>query len=212
MEANDGKFYMSFKDYFEQVEYTDFNRDVLGWYHSSFAIFGDDEPVNRDRVFKDDDTEYNIHTLLIQSPVAQKVQFSTHSYHFKHYHGDCSWGMFSSEVFVERPGDEFINYVGPGSIHQEIIEIEAGTEYEVIVYTHFREDDLLPHDWSVVAWTEKSLVNIRHKDGIQSGSFFNLSLDPEAPIPEEFGEKKEIIPFSLKGAEVYDISPESEVH
>ena len=28
LEANDGKFYMSFKDYVEQVEYTDFNRDV----------------------------------------------------------------------------------------------------------------------------------------------------------------------------------------
>ena len=120
--------------------------------------------------------------------------------------------MFSSEVFVKRPGDEFLNLVNPGSIHQEVIEIEAGTEYEVTVYTNFVEDDLLPHDWSVVAWTEKELVNIRHKDGMPSGSFFNLELDPETPIPENFGERKEIIPFSLKGAEVFDISPDSEVH
>lgn len=49
--ADDGKFYMSFKDYLDQIEYTDFNQDLSGWQHSSFAMFGDDEPINRQPVF-----------------------------------------------------------------------------------------------------------------------------------------------------------------
>ena len=46
--SNDGKFYMSFEDYVNQVEYTDFSRDVQGWIHSAFAMFADDEPINRE--------------------------------------------------------------------------------------------------------------------------------------------------------------------
>ena len=44
---NDGKFYMSFNDYLKYTEYTDISLDVFGWNHSAFAIFGDDEPVDR---------------------------------------------------------------------------------------------------------------------------------------------------------------------
>lgn len=67
--------------------------DVFGWQHSAFAIFGDDEPHNRNTVFPDDPTEYNKHTLFVQSPVEQQVSLSMHSYHPKHYHGACygSW-------------------------------------------------------------------------------------------------------------------------
>jgi len=45
--ADDGKFYMGFEDYVKQIEYTDFNQDLSDWQDSSFAMFGDDEPLNR---------------------------------------------------------------------------------------------------------------------------------------------------------------------
>ena len=44
----------------------------------------------------------------------------------------------------------------------------------------------MPHDWSLVAWSEKEPIQIKHKNGIESDSFFNLKLDSEAPIPQEF--------------------------
>ena len=67
--GDDGKFFMQYEDYVEQLEYTDFNLDVSQMHHSSFVFQDDDEPVNRSTVFADDDREYNIHTLIIQSTV-----------------------------------------------------------------------------------------------------------------------------------------------
>lgn len=64
---NDGKYFMAFADYVKYMETTDISLDVSQMHHSDFAFFGDDEPVNRQRVFKDDQSEYNIHTLLVYS-------------------------------------------------------------------------------------------------------------------------------------------------
>ena len=66
-----------------------------------FAILGDDEPVNRGTVFAEDDTEYNKHTIVVKSPIAQRVQFSLNRYHPKHYHGACADNMdVNTEVLV----------------------------------------------------------------------------------------------------------------
>ena len=94
--------------------------------------------------------------------------------------------MFESEILVQKPEEEDLHLVNPGSIYDEITEIEAGTEIEIKVFTNFKEADLLPHDWSLVVWSDKEPIEIRHKDGIESGSFFNLELAPEVPIPSNF--------------------------
>lgn len=65
---DDGKFYMSFKDYVENMEYTDFNFDVTGWHHSAFAIFGDDEEHNAQDLYEDG-RSFNTHNLFIISDV-----------------------------------------------------------------------------------------------------------------------------------------------
>ena len=86
---NDGKFFMSIEDYIWQIEYTEFNMDVTKWSHSYYSVIGDDEPVNRGAVFAGDDKEYNVHKLQFYSQVDQRVSFSVHRYHPKHYHGVC---------------------------------------------------------------------------------------------------------------------------
>jgi len=43
---NDGKYFMSFEDYLENLEYTDISWDVTGWEHSGFMVFNDNEPYN----------------------------------------------------------------------------------------------------------------------------------------------------------------------
>lgn len=89
MSDDDGKYYMSFNDYIKYTEYTDISRDVYGWSHSAFAILGDDDPVDRQTVFRGDPTEYNKHVLLVESPVDQLVSLSVHAYSIKHYQNMC---------------------------------------------------------------------------------------------------------------------------
>ena len=39
--------------------------------------------------------------------------------------------MFDSEILVKKQGDDFLHLVNPASIHDEIMEVEAGSEFEV---------------------------------------------------------------------------------
>lgn len=107
---------MSFDDYVTNMEYTDFNLDVTGWSHSAYAVFGDDEPYNRQEPWGDG-WEYNVHNLSVISDIDQEVYLSAHTYHFKHYHGACSEGYYDSEIFVRRQEDEYNYLFNPGSIH-----------------------------------------------------------------------------------------------
>ena len=75
------------------------------------------------------------------------------------------------------PGDSSVKFINPGSHHNEPVDFEAEKEYEYIVYTTWLEEDVMPHDWSVVAWAEIESISIRHADGLESSSFFNLDLD-----------------------------------
>ena len=65
---DDGKFFMAFEDYVEQIQYTDFSQDVSTWKHAGFAVFADDEDRNRKELFGDG-VVYNTHNLSISSPV-----------------------------------------------------------------------------------------------------------------------------------------------
>ena len=59
---------MSFDDYLEQLEYTDFNIDVSNLKFASFALFGDDEHINPTEVFGDG-VIYNVHKMILTSPI-----------------------------------------------------------------------------------------------------------------------------------------------
>ena len=85
------------------------------------------------------------------------------------------------------PGTNTLYPVWPGSRHEPLREIPEG-EFEIRIYTHFSEEDLLPHDWSLVTWSEKSKLTITHADGIKSASFRNLALDASIPIITDDGE------------------------
>ena len=91
---------MEFNDYTEQLEYTDLSIDVESWHHVGFAVLNDDAPFNRDTVFDGDSTEYNLHKLLLKSPVKQKTIVTMYLYHWKHYHGQCGKQFELSETEV----------------------------------------------------------------------------------------------------------------
>lgn len=76
--------------------------------------------------------------------------------------------------------------INPGSRHEPVIDMQAGVPLILSVYTTFSEDDLMPHDWSLVAWAEQEAVFIVHEDGLQSASFRYLERDDEIPAPQNF--------------------------
>ena len=111
---------------------------------------------------------------------------SAHSYSFKHYHGLCFESYTQTEVHMELDGDNTLYPVWPGARHRDSILMDAGSTIDVLIYSKFGEVDLLPHDWSVTAWSEISPVSIEHTDGYSSGSFRNLEADSSIPVPAVF--------------------------
>jgi hypothetical protein len=61
-------------------------------------------------------------------------------------------------------------------------EIPKG-EFLIKIFTNFSEEDFLPHDWSLVTWSDKSALTITHDDGIKSDSFRNIAPNSSIPIP-----------------------------
>lgn len=52
------------------------------------------------------------------------------------------------------------------------------------VYTHFSEEDYLPHDWSLIAWAAEKPVTITHQKGFISSSFSIFERDTAIKAPE----------------------------
>ena len=48
--------------------------------------------------------------------------------------------------------------------------MQAGETLDYTMYTHYTSDDLLPHDWSLVAWASQSPVRIDYvnEDGTRN--------------------------------------------
>ena len=73
-----------------------------------------------------------MHPLIIKSPVKQKVVLSMHQYHWKHYHGQCSY-YFSqddsdefSRIMLQKPGENILRQGNPGSTHYFEVELDEG--------------------------------------------------------------------------------------
>ena len=91
-----------------------------------------------------------------------------------------------TEIFLESPNDDWLRYVNPGSYHKDAMDFEAGKEYKYWIYTTFGENDIMPRDWSLVAWADKEPIQITHGGGLESGSFFNVDLDADMELPQNF--------------------------
>ena len=92
-----------------------------------------------------------MHTLIITSSVDQNVLLSVFTYQDKQYYSDCMETYDKSFVYFADPNTSEMHEVNPGSYHADSIAMTAGQELSVRVFSMFDFDDLLPHDWSLVA-------------------------------------------------------------
>ena len=106
---------MSYEDYLTNLEYTDISWDTNGWKHSGFMMHDDTEPYKKTELFGDG-VRYNEHILTIRSPSTQNILGTMHTYHFKHYHGECDQTWGSSEVLVfHKDVENLLMTANPGS-------------------------------------------------------------------------------------------------
>ena len=89
-------------------------------------------------------------------------------------------------MLVKRQEDQYYYVFNPGSIHSGVTYLEAGKPYSVTVLSRFGEADMVPHDWSVVAWAKDMPVQIYHEAGRQSDTFRLLKDADQTDLPQDF--------------------------
>ena len=97
----------------------------------------------------------------------------------KHFHGACGAHFNSDwygEVLLGAPGESMLQIFNPGSYHEDKRVMEEGEKISFTIYSHFVSEDLLPHDWSLVAWSSIEQVEINYVGGKRSDAWEVQSL------------------------------------
>ena len=112
-----------------------------------------------------------------------------------------------TEIFLESPNDEWLRYVNPGSYHRDVVEFKANKAYNYWIYTTWGENDNMPKDWSLVTWSDKQEIEIKHAGGFESKSFFNVDLDANMTLPQNFtdngkADHRKFGPLEINGEQI----------
>ena len=104
----------------------------------------------------------HVDKITVKSDVDQTVYMSAYVYDTQHtrnggcadYMGDSSAWMISSDI------DNEWYYFLHGDAHYKAVEMKAGQQIDLDIYIKFTKENLLPSDYSFVAWASESPVTI----------------------------------------------------
>lgn len=99
--------------------------------------------------------------VVLKSNVAQTVYVSAYTYDMQHIgNGNCGDNRDGSSAYIKSNIDNTWRDFDYMSQHYDAVEMYAGQEMEFDFYVEFKAKNLLPTDYSFVAWAEKEPVNI----------------------------------------------------
>ena len=145
-------------------------KDVENWKRTQFAKFADDKPYYQQKKTESDPILYNTYTFELTSSERQYVYISLYTYGQIYYPGECYSRSdtinekYLRGVFIRTSRSTDLQKVElfPGVYHFDKVKMNLDEEpVRVEVYTHFSEDDLLPHDWRLVVIGQESEVEIK---------------------------------------------------
>ena len=73
------------------------------------------------------------------------------------------------------------------AFHGETLNMAAGDSVEITVQVEWGSDDLVPHDFSVVAWSTAEPVTLTVGENHSSQSFPNYKLESDVTLHGLFG-------------------------
>ena len=119
--------------------------------------------------------------ISVTSKVAQKVYVSAYIYNDQHYsNGGCSQERRdndNSSMWLYNAEFGGWNGFKYSAFHSEGIDMYAGQTLVMEMEVTFGEEDMLPSDYSVVAWAEKQEVQMTSTGDDQDTTFPNFELD-----------------------------------
>lgn len=99
--------------------------------------------------------------MTIESKDAQTVYISVYTYDSQHIrNGACDNFSSNSQVtFTHERWNTRLNVLW-GQNHADPVKMSAGEKFNIDVKAMWSDEDLMPHDFSVVVWAEKSPVKM----------------------------------------------------
>ena len=148
-DANDGMWYIALEDFYRTFYRATANPNIDSYHHSHFAAFDVDTP------------ESHTEEVKITSAVDQIVYISAYSYDTQFIrNGDCydeKIQRYELELWFRINGRK--RWLGwRNAYHEPAINMKAGESLEVVFEAYWPPQDHSPHDYSIVAWSEKQAV------------------------------------------------------
>ena len=166
---DDGIFFMSFDDYFEQFQWTQVNFDTANMGESHFLMLDDPAPANGNGASWATwcGADCTKHTLTVTSDVDQTVYLTAHTWDSRGMARQCQdWdGKYHSIYWDGAP----YYYVWKYGAKNVSVEMTAGQTISVDVEFDFTAPEIAK-DWSLVAHGANGGVTVTHTDSSLTSS------------------------------------------
>jgi len=149
--ADDGVFFMSFEDYFNQCSETYFNVDTSDWYHDSFLMLNDNSQAQNPGRYSWCGSSCTRHVLTLTSSVDQDVYLTAHTWDDRCMANSCeSWNSGLTHS-IYRPGADYVMAFKYGAMQLDAFHMTAGQTMQITTEWDFTDSNKAK-DWSVVAY------------------------------------------------------------
>ena len=159
--VNEGIFFMTVDDYFEQGQVTVISYDTTDWYHSYFLKL--DDETDSPGSWSWCGATCTRHTLEVTSDAAQPVFVTAHTWDARSYPDECRAENKAHSIYLE--GDRNIALFKEGTTQLLPIDFKPGETKKFIVEWDWARENITP-DWSLTAWAEKGDVTVKHAAGL----------------------------------------------
>ena len=184
---NDGKFFMSLKDYKEMFVYTYVNKDVTDWKTASFLKLNDTTGANNSSPASFCGEECTEHKFTLTSAIEQEVWITAHTWDDRCMAEQClsKWNENFHGLFVTGQDKKIFKY---GASYLKPFTMTAGETLDIRTVWNFASEEI-PSDFSVIAYAKDGDLTLTHTAGLTTdvmpvlGAEFNdVTPNPVDPV------------------------------
>ena len=191
--VNEGVFFMTVEDYYEQGQSTVISYDTTGWYSDHFLMLDDKTGPNGGWQWCG--KTCTRHIVQIESDVEQDVFITAHTWESRSYPSECKKKNKVHSIYML--GAYSIDTFEKGTHQLKAQGFKAGEKKQYVLEFDFSREDITP-DWSITATAELGNVSILYSDGRKSDTLPFIERTAEMQDPVEQAEHEAMLARKAK--------------
>lgn len=161
--VNEGIFFMTVEDFYNQAESTVISFDTTSWSYDYFLMLDDQTKSPGDWDFCGETCTR--HKVNVTSSIDQPVYLTVHTWDQRSYPKECQKKNKAHSIYMQ--GDFKIEMFRDGTHQMKPVEFSADDEIQFVLEFDWDRECVTP-DWSITAWASNGTVSVTHSEGLDS--------------------------------------------